>query len=106
MNLETLAADIVRRIPAMAIDAPENNYALVLPLIRAEISTSKVALLADDVRQDSPMAYMVFCHKDIDHDYLIFPEYHEAQTYAMEQEEKADAPEGSWQIYPLQAVKI
>ncbi len=41
--------------------------------------------------------------KDFEADYMVFPDYHEAQTYAMEQEEKAAAPDDSWKIYALWA---
>jgi hypothetical protein len=65
----------------------------------------RVITLTEEVRQDVPLAFMVFCHKDIDHDYMVFPDYHEAQTYAMEQEERADMPEDSCPIYALWATK-
>ncbi len=65
----------------------------------------RVITLTEEVRQDVPLAYMVFCHKDIDHDYMVFPDEREAHDYAMEQEERADMPEGSWPIYALWATK-
>jgi hypothetical protein len=59
--------------------------------------------LSENVRQESPVGFMVFAHESIDVDYMVFPEEREARDYAMEQEEKANAPEDSWPIYALWA---
>ena len=76
--------------------APVGLHAVVRP---------RVITLTEEVRQDVPLAYMVFCHKDIDHDYMVFPDYHEAQSYAMEQEERAEMPEDTYPIYALWATR-
>lgn len=59
--------------------------------------------LSKSVRQQEPVAFMVFTHKSLDFDYMIFFEERDAKDYAMEQEEKADMPEESWPIYALWA---
>lgn len=48
-----------------------------------------------------PMAWAVFAHKSLDVDYMVFGEEIPAQDFALEQEEAADAPEGSWEVIPL-----
>lgn len=63
----------------------------------------RIIRLSENVRQENPVGFMVFAHKDIDADYYIFPDYQEAQTYAMEQEEKSNVAEDSWPIYALWA---
>lgn len=59
--------------------------------------------LSENVRQEEPLAFMVFAYDDVDADYMVFPEEREALDYAMEQEEKANAAEDSWPIYALWA---
>ncbi len=62
--------------------------------------------LTDAVRQEkTPPAFMVFCHNEPEQDYMFFGEEREARDYAMEQEEKANAPEDSWPIYALWAAE-
>lgn len=58
---------------------------------------------AENVRQEKPLAFMVFTHNDSEVDYLVFFEENEARDNAMEQEESADAPENSWPVYALWA---
>jgi len=84
----------------MSDDNEESGKAVLLE----RVVRLRTIELSDAVRQDkTPVAFMVFCHRDIDHDYMIFPEESEARDYAMEQEEKANAPEDSWPIYALWA---
>lgn len=59
--------------------------------------------LSENVRQESPVGFMVFAHADMDADYMFFGEERDARNYAMEQEEKANAPEDAWPIYALWA---
>lgn len=59
--------------------------------------------LSENVRQESPVVFMVFAHQDFETDYMVFPEEREARNYAMEQEERSDAPENSWPVYALWA---
>lgn len=66
-------------------------------------SVSRTITLSENVRQESPVGFMVFAYGSIDVDYMVFPEEREARDYAMDQEEKAKAPEGSWPIYALWA---
>ena len=59
--------------------------------------------LTNDIDQKNPLAFLVFCYNDMDNDYMIFTEETGAKDYAMQQEELADYPEGTWPIYPLYA---
>jgi hypothetical protein len=59
--------------------------------------------LSESVCHEAPAGFLVFAHKDIDADYMIFPEERDAKTYAFLQEEKANTPEGSWPVYALWA---
>ncbi len=59
--------------------------------------------LSENVRQESPVGFMVFAYKSVDFDYVTFDTEHDALDYAMEQEEKANASENSWPIYALWA---
>jgi len=59
--------------------------------------------LSENVRQEIPVAFMVFAPANVEEDYFLFGEEREARDYAMEQEEKANAPEDSWPIYALWA---
>ena len=64
---------------------------------------NKSITLSENVRQKSPVGFMVFAYEPIDVAYMVFPEEREARHYAMEQEEKANAAENSWPIYALWA---
>lgn len=59
--------------------------------------------LSENVSQKEPLAFMVFAYDSADTDYTIFTEEVDARDYAMDQEEKANAPEESWPIYALWA---
>ena len=59
--------------------------------------------LTNDIDQKNPLAFLVFCFNDLDNDYMIFTEETGAKDYAMQQEELADYPEGTWPVYPLYA---
>jgi hypothetical protein len=73
-------------------------------IIAQVVATPRLVQLTDAIRQDkNPPAFLVFCYKDIDHDYMIFPDENSARDFAMEQEEKANEPEDSWPIYALWA---
>lgn len=67
-----------------------------------DISQRRTVTLSDDVRQEHPLAFLVFAHDD-DPDYQLFIIEKDAIDFAQEQEEKSDAAEGSWLIYPLWA---
>ena len=57
--------------------------------------------LTDEVQQDEPVAYMVFCCNDDAHDYKVFCDKIEAITFAEYQVDEAGVPE--WKVYPLWA---
>jgi hypothetical protein len=69
--------------------------------------------LSEAVRHDEPVAFMVFAHEDVEHDYKVFPTFCEADAYAYSQAEKAwwkSTPESQelpkWPIYALWAADI
>jgi len=63
----------------------------------------RIITLSENVLQDEPLSFMVFAYQSMEVDYMVFPEELDARDYAMEQEEKANAPEDSWPIYALWA---
>lgn len=68
-----------------------------------QVVRPRTVTLSENIWQEKPVAFMVFAHKSIDVDYVVFPEEREARDYAMEQEEKSNAPDDSWPIYALWA---
>ena len=62
--------------------------------------------LSGDIRHDSPLAWMVFCHHG-EHDYMVFTERRDAEYYAEEQAEAAELPEHEhWPMYALWGADI
>lgn len=61
----------------------------------------KTIELTDEVRDDEPVAYMVFCCNDIVHDYKVFTVEQEAKHFAEQQIEYSGDLE--WTVYPLWA---
>jgi hypothetical protein len=71
------------------------------PADSAAAHGSAFIALSNDIRHDSPLAWMVFCHSG-EHDYMIFTYRQDADDYADEQAEKAELPEGkTWPVYQL-----
>ena len=63
----------------------------------------KTINLASGLYQEKPLAFIVYPYDDSDHDFMLFYEERDAWDYAKEQEEEADVPYGSWEVYALWA---
>lgn len=86
------------------MNKPKRNKRKTLRRVRCSaVVRPRTITLSDNVRQESPVGFMVFAHESIDVDYMVFPEEREARDYAMDQEAKANVPEDSWPIYALWA---
>ena len=60
--------------------------------------------LSDAVLHDSPIAWMVFCYRDLDYEYKVFTEHRDAADYANDQAEQAGVE--TWPVYALWAADI
>lgn len=62
--------------------------------------------LSNDIRHDSPLAWMVFCYRG-ESDYMVFTEHCDAECFAEQQAEAAEYPEDKhWPIYALWGADI
>ena len=62
--------------------------------------------LTDDIKQDEPLAFLVFPYHSFDNDYFVFMDKIDARTYAMQQEELSNTEENTWPIYALWATRL
>lgn len=82
---------------SVLVDAPQGSLDPVVGARTVELS--------DDVRQETPVGFMVFAYEGIDVDYMVFLSEREALDYALDQEERACFADNSWPIYALWASK-
>ena len=61
----------------------------------------KTIELTDDIRDEEPVGYLVFCYDQTVHEYKLFGDESSAKTYAENQ--RTDAGADEWLIYPLYA---
>jgi len=61
----------------------------------------KTIELTDEIRDEEPVGYLVFCHDQTVYEYKVFADDREAKTFAENQRDSSDA--GEWPIYPLYA---
>lgn len=94
----------------MTPNPPETTHE---PLPPVPGSPRMCVALAGAVRHEEPVAYMVFAHEDVEHDYKVFPTFCEADAYAYAQAEKAwwnSTPQShelpSWPVYALWAAEL
>lgn len=80
-----------------ATEAAEVVSGSIHPIVRP-----RTVELSENVRQESPVGFMVFAYESCDVDYMVFPDEREAKDYAFEQEEKRGTDE-PWPIYALWA---
>lgn len=63
--------------------------------------TTKTIELTDEIDQSEPLGYFVFSVHSTDDDFAVFACRVEAEHYAADQQEEAEAD--GWPVYPLYA---
>ena len=66
---------------------------------RGKFKVGQTIQLSKNVRQEEPLAFMVFSHEKFNEDFRIFDKENEAMDFAGDQAESAN--ENEWPVYAL-----